>query len=151
MGIITRVQTFTLKLRHLGKPMECNLCGYHGRFRPTPEGLACVRCGSSERNRLYGLWLKRGDLRDWRLKPANYHSGTVRVDGLLNEVAVAPDARDLNDVEHLLDSAKRVVIFGGNCDQTPGLEITEFSVSKPDISRYGLLNRERIFVVTKAA
>jgi SAM-dependent methyltransferase len=55
--VVSRFQK--MPLRH---PRVCNLCGYEGYFAPASRGTRvdarCPRCKSSERHRLFKLWLE---------------------------------------------------------------------------------------------
>lgn len=223
---------FARACRSLGKfpQRECNLCGHSGRFWPTGDpprvGAMCPRCGSLERHRLLGLWLRdRKALEGARVlhfapepiiasllqEHANrYESAdldpTKSVDRVLNieeidlpdatvDVVVAShvlehvnDAKALSEIRRILvgngfavlmvpliegwdrtfedatitSSADRAILFG-QADHVryygrdfrdrvreAGFELSEFTAEEPNVTRYGLLRGDKIFVARKA-
>jgi SAM-dependent methyltransferase len=77
---------------------ECNLCSYAGRFWPFGDpprrGATCGSCGSQERHRLLGLWIRanRGIVRDSEIL---HFAPEVPVAHLLKENAASYQSADL--------------------------------------------------------
>jgi SAM-dependent methyltransferase len=222
--LLTGFKTLSKAARH-----ECNLCGYVGRFGPFGDpprrGAVCANCGSKERQRLIGLWVKANPaviegadvlhfapertLRDLFVgHGAAYRSADLRpgaADAVLNiENLILPDETvDVVVCSHVLEhvddqkalkeihrilrpGAQALLLFPiiegwestyanpehtseedrsryfGQFDhvrmygrdvrdkiRNTGFKLTEFTAEEPNVTRYGLLRGEKIFIAKK--
>jgi SAM-dependent methyltransferase len=65
MGIISKVGHALARVKALRHPLNCPICGYHGKFRRfggRPNAM-CPRCRSLERHRLLKIWFDRNSAR----------------------------------------------------------------------------------------